>query len=170
LWTATCPISGSTYHLLTVCTSAFPVTCLLKFSQRSGPCSSTLLRCIFSIPPPLLCACFQFVVYSGLFWGGSVCPVGYAGLSQGWLGQYHIMLGAHLFGLPNVSQAGLKLASGGGRCPPVFSVNVLWRIFLWARGSGCQSFDSLCCFISTKCDSSISARFLIHGAHPASAP
>jgi hypothetical protein len=39
-----------------------------------------------------------------------------------------------------------------------------WGNFLWARGSGCQSFDSPWCFISTKCGSSISARFLIHGA------
>jgi hypothetical protein len=31
-----------------------------------------------------------------------------------------MMLGAYLFGLPNVSQAGLKLATGGGSSPPVF--------------------------------------------------
>jgi hypothetical protein len=42
--------------------------------------------------------------------------------------------------------------------------NVAWRNFLWARGSGCQSFDSPWCFISAKCGSSISARFLIHRA------
>jgi hypothetical protein len=29
---------------------------------------------------------------------------------------------AHLFGMPNVSQAGLELVSGGGGNPPVFSV------------------------------------------------
>jgi hypothetical protein len=43
--------------------------------------------------------------------------------------------------------------------------NVVWRSFLWVRSSGCQSFDSPWCFISTKCGSSVSARFLIHGAH-----
>jgi hypothetical protein len=35
------------------------------------------------------------------------------------------MLGTHLFGLfglLSVSEAGLELASGGGRSPPVFSV------------------------------------------------
>jgi hypothetical protein len=44
-----------------------------------------------------------------VFFGGgmSVCPGGYAGLSQGWLGEYHVTLHAHLFGLPNISQAGL---------------------------------------------------------------
>jgi hypothetical protein len=43
--------------------------------------------------------------------------------------------------------------------------NVVWRSFLQARGTGCQSFYSPWCFISIKCGSSISARFLIHGAH-----
>jgi hypothetical protein len=43
--------------------------------------------------------------------------------------------------------------------------NVAWRSFLWARGSGRGSFDSSCCLISAKCGSSISARFLVHGAH-----
>jgi hypothetical protein len=40
----------------------------------------------------------------------------------GWLGEYHVTLGAYLFGLPNVSQAGLELVSGGGSSPPIFSV------------------------------------------------
>jgi hypothetical protein len=42
---------------------------------------------------------------------------------------------------------------------------VAWRSFLWAMGSGCGSFDCPLCFIYAKCKSSISARFLIHGAH-----
>jgi hypothetical protein len=33
-----------------------------------------------------------------------------------------MMLGAHLFGLLNVSQAGLELVFGDGINPPVFSV------------------------------------------------
>jgi hypothetical protein len=37
-------------------------------------------------------------------------------------GEYLMMLGAHLFGLPNVSQAGLELVFGSGGSPPVFSV------------------------------------------------
>jgi hypothetical protein len=44
------------------------------------------------------------------FAGWSACPVGYADLSEGWLGKYHVMFGAHLFGLLNVSWAGLELA------------------------------------------------------------
>jgi hypothetical protein len=83
-----------------------------------------LLRCASSFPPTLLCASFHFVIYAGVFLqvGVSVCPGDDTGLSQGWLGEYHVMLGAHLFGLPNVSQAGLKLASGSVGSPPVFSV------------------------------------------------
>jgi hypothetical protein len=42
---------------------------------------------------------------------------------------------------------------------------VVCRSFLWVRDSGCRSFDSPWCFISAKSASSISARFLIHGAH-----
>jgi hypothetical protein len=74
------------------------------------------------------------------------------------------MLGAHLFGLLSVSMqvwswhlvAAALLVS---QC------NMMWRLFLWARDTGCQSFDSPWCFITAKCGSSISARFLSHGAH-----
>jgi hypothetical protein len=73
--------------------------------------------------PPLLCASFQFIIYSVFlfFAGGSVCAGDYAGLSWRWLGEYHMMLGAHLFGMPNVSQAGLEPVSGVSGSPPVFS-------------------------------------------------
>jgi hypothetical protein len=43
--------------------------------------------------------------------------------------------------------------------------NMVWRSFVQAEGSGCQSFDSFWCFFSAKCGSSISAKFLISGAH-----
>jgi hypothetical protein len=73
---------------------------------------------------PLLCASFQFVVYFRFFWwiGDQPAQGGYAGLSQGWLREYHVTLGSHLFGLLNVSQAGLELVSGGSSSPPVFSM------------------------------------------------
>jgi hypothetical protein len=51
------------------------------------------------------------------------------------------------------------------RSPPVSQCNMARRSFVWARGSGCPSFDSSWYFISTKCGSSLSARFLIYGAH-----
>jgi hypothetical protein len=85
-----------------------------------------------------------YLLFNFFLWGVSL-PRGYAGLSQGWLGEYHVMLGAHLFGLPNVSQAGLELTVAAAH---LFSqCNVVWRSFVWARGSGCKSFDSPWCFI-----------------------
>jgi hypothetical protein len=44
-------------------------------------------------------------------------------------------------GLPNVSRAGLELASGGMGALLFSQCNVVWRSFPWARGSQCQSFD-----------------------------
>jgi hypothetical protein len=41
----------------------------------------------------------------------------------------------------------------------------VWRSFVRAGGSWCQSFDSSWWFFSAKCSSSISAKFLIYGAH-----
>jgi hypothetical protein len=47
--------------------------------------------------------------------------------------------GAHLFGLPNVSQAGLEVVVAAVVVTAyLFSqCNVAWRSFLWAKGSGC---------------------------------
>jgi hypothetical protein len=75
--------------------------------------------------------------------------------------------GTHVFGLLNVLQAGLEPAAVVvAVAAHLFSqCNVALRNFHWARGSGCQSFDSPWCFISAKCGSSISAMFWSHGAH-----
>jgi hypothetical protein len=53
----------------------------------------------------------------------------------------------------------LEPASGSTVALLFSQCNVVWRSFPQARGSGCQSFDSPCCFISAKCGSSISERF-----------
>jgi hypothetical protein len=96
-------------------------------------------------------------------WGGLVCLRGYAGLSLGWLGEFHVTHGAHLFGLLNVSQAGFGTVSGRvvvAMAAHNFSLcNVPWKKFPWARSLRCWCFGSCWCFISTKCGSSISARF-----------
>jgi hypothetical protein len=113
-----------------------------------APCPSPLLWCAFSIPPPLLCASFQFTVYCSVFvlfylcqeWGGSVCPGSYAGLSQGWLGEYYVMLGAHLFGMLNVSQAGLELLSDSWEPSCFFSVMWCGEAFC---GLGVQGVEVL---------------------------
>jgi hypothetical protein len=55
---------------------------------------------------------------------------------------------------------------GGTAAFLVSQCNVAWRSFSQARGSGCQSFDFSCSFISAKCGSSISARFWSLRAHP----
>jgi hypothetical protein len=68
-------------------------------------------------------------------------------------------------GLPNVSQAGLELASGDVGALLFSQCSMAWRSFVWAGGSGCQSFDSSWCFFSAKCGSSISAKFLIYRVH-----
>jgi hypothetical protein len=54
---------------------------------------------VLTIPHPLCCVPFQFLVHYSVFFcvgWGSVCPGGYAGLSQGWLWEYHVMFVAHL--------------------------------------------------------------------------
>jgi hypothetical protein len=70
--------------------------------------------------------------------GGVSLYGGYAGLSQGSLGEYHVMLGAHLFGMLDTSQAGLEPVSGGAGGSLLFSrCNVAWRSFVQPGGSGC---------------------------------
>jgi hypothetical protein len=55
-----------------------------------------------------------------------------------------------LIGLLVVCQAGLGPASGGAEALLFSQCNVAWRSFVWAGGSGCQSFDSSGFFFSAK--------------------
>jgi hypothetical protein len=97
LCTPTYPISGSGLSPTYVSPSAFLAFVYWKFAWRSAPWLFSLLQCASSTLPPLLHVPFQFLVYSFLLGGGgSVCPGCYAGLSQGWLWEYHVMLVAHL--------------------------------------------------------------------------
>jgi hypothetical protein len=131
-------------------------------------------------PSPLLCSKFQFhcLLFSVLFcflWGGSVCPGGSCWFIPGVAEGYHVMLGAHLFGLPKVSQACLELvatggdsngSSGMGMVAHLFSQCIVaWRSLPQARSSGYQSFNSPLCFTFAKCGFSVSASSLIYGAH-----
>jgi hypothetical protein len=126
LWTTTCPISGN--GLSPACCWPFCLSSLYwKFMWRSAPCSSPLLWCAFSNSAPLLCVRFQFLVIVHLLsfffvGGGSACPGCYSSLSQGWLREYCVMLGVHLFGLTNIFQASLDLVSVSGASSPFFSV------------------------------------------------
>jgi hypothetical protein len=130
LWTTTFPISGSSFlptHCQPFCLSSLCLQLLalppspVHFQSSCPLCCLLVFSSLFIQGFLCMCVCVR----------GSVCPGDYAGLSQEWLGKYHMMLGAHLFGLPNVSQAGLELASGGSGTLPVFSFcNVVWRSFL----------------------------------------
>jgi hypothetical protein len=55
---------------------------------------------VLSASCPLCCVLVFSSLFIQLFFyflqGGSVCPGGYAGLSQRWLGEYRVMLGAYL--------------------------------------------------------------------------
>jgi hypothetical protein len=55
------------YHQHAIGPSVFPAFVYWKFPWRSAPCSSPLLWCAFSIPPPLLWVSFQFLVYCSVF-------------------------------------------------------------------------------------------------------
>jgi hypothetical protein len=95
---------------------AFPPICsLIVCAEISSLCLPPSL--VYFQHSHLFCSVLVFSLFIAQFWGffvwESVSPGGYAGLSQGWLGEYLMMLGADLFGLPNVSQVG---------SPPVFSV------------------------------------------------
>jgi hypothetical protein len=72
---------------------------LLASSQVCFPHPSPFAVCSFSVP----CLLFRFFLQGG----GLLCPGGYADLSQGWLGEYHVPLICSPVGLLNISQAGL---------------------------------------------------------------
>jgi hypothetical protein len=98
-WRITCPLSAF-----------LPFQCLFIGSlQRLAPCSSPFSGALAVFLSPLVFSLFIVQFFFFLWKGVSVCPEDYAGLSHGWLREYCMMLGAHLFGLLNVSQAGLEL-------------------------------------------------------------
>jgi hypothetical protein len=141
LWTATCPISGnslspaccwpvclSSLCLLEVHTeiSSLPLPPSPVHLQHTAPCGA----CSFSVP----CLLFSYLFVCFLQGGRSVCPGDYAGLSQGWLWEYHMTLSAHLL----VCQISPMPVSGDVRVL-LFLCNMVWRSLIHAGGSGCQS-------------------------------
>jgi hypothetical protein len=140
------------YYPPTVGPSAFLVFVYWKFPWRSALCLppfSGVLRAPPPPPPPrcvfLFSSLFIIHFFCFLFFcraGGSVCPGGYTGFSQGWLWEYHMLLICSLVSLRNISQAGLELVSGGAGALLFSQCNMVWRSFLWTGVLGCQSFDS----------------------------
>jgi hypothetical protein len=112
----------------------------------SGALSVTLPFCCVLVFSNLFIVQFALLCFV-LFCRGVTLPRGLCCLSQEYLGECHVTLGTQLFGLPNVSQAGLEPASGSVAALLFSQCNVAWRTYPWARGSGCQSFDSPCCLI-----------------------
>jgi hypothetical protein len=167
-WTTTCPISGSSLSLAHCWPFCLSILCFLKVHAGIGslPLSPSLEHA-FNVPSPLLCVSFQLLVYCSIFflWGFSL-PMGLCWFIPGVAGgntTWFLVLNC-LVCLKSPQQVwSWHLAAVWAL---LFSqCNVVWRSFLWARGPGCRSFDSPWCFIFSKCVSSISARFLIHGAH-----
>jgi hypothetical protein len=135
-------LQGVAYHLPTVFLSFQHL--FTDILHRDELLASPPFPVQFQRSCPFCCALDYSLLFivQGFFLGGdSVCPGGCAGLSWGWLVEYCVMLGAHLFGLPNVSQARLEPAAAAAAY--LFSqYNIAWRSFPWARDSGCTSFDS----------------------------
>jgi hypothetical protein len=99
-----------------------PVGCLLKVRVESCP---LLFSSMLKAPHPLCCMSFSisslFSFFFFLFEGrGSVCPGGYAGLSQGWLWEYHVPLTLLPVGSCPPSRFGTCGVWRGS--PPVFSM------------------------------------------------
>jgi hypothetical protein len=120
-----------------------------------------------SLPPsPVLCASFQFLVYSVFFVGGGQSTQGtmLAHSRGGWRNTtWHLVLTCLVCLMSPKQVWSWWLVTVGAL---LFSqCNMVWRSFIWARGSGCWSFDSPWCFISAVCGSSISVRFWSHRAH-----
>jgi hypothetical protein len=167
LWTAICPISGSGLsrtHCRPFCLSSL---CLLKDHVEISflPLPPSLVRS--EHPAPSAVCPSQFLVYYSVFsflWDGSQSAQGTMLVyPRSTCGNTTYCLFAHL--LVCVSQAGLEPVSGSAGALLFSQCNVLGRSFVWAGGSGCQSFDSFWWFFSAKCGSSVSAKFLIYGAH-----
>jgi hypothetical protein len=108
-------------QLITCPLSAFLPFQSLFTESSHGTCPSPLLQCAYSTLPPLLhvpCLLFSLVFCRV---GVSFCPGGYAGLSQGWLGNTAWCLWLTCWSaeyLPSRFRGGVWQR----RSPPVFSV------------------------------------------------
>jgi hypothetical protein len=149
LWAAVCPVSGS--GLSPACHQSFCLSslCLLKVHVEisSLPLPSSLV-CLQHPTSSAVCS-FSISCLFNFFWwggGGSFCPGGYAGLSQGWLWEYHMLLICSPVGLLDISQAGLELASGDVGALLFSQCNVARRSFVRTGSSGCRSPESSCAF------------------------
>jgi hypothetical protein len=114
---------AAAFHQPIVSPPAFPAFVYWSLHGDQFLAPSPSLVC-FQQPRPLCCVLVFSSLFIHYFSGGEgvSMPWGLCWFIPGWLGEYNMTLGAHLFGLQNVSQAVLELASGHGKSSPVFSV------------------------------------------------
>jgi hypothetical protein len=102
LWTSTCPISGSSLPPTRCQPFCLSSLCLLKVGVEISSLLFPLLQWTYSTLPLCCVLLFSSLFIQTFFSFVFFCRVGYsllwgyAGLSQGWLGEYHVTLGAHL--------------------------------------------------------------------------
>jgi hypothetical protein len=141
LWSTTCSTSGSGLsptHCQPSCLSSHLFTEVhMEISSLPLPHS---LVCYQQLHP-FACVSFQFVVYCSVLSFFFFCRRGVSlprrlcWFIPGWLGEYYMMLGTHLFGLPNVSQTGLEPVASVALVAAVgvlllSQCNVAWRSLL----------------------------------------
>jgi hypothetical protein len=167
--TGSCP---TPFSVVNTCQPAAPAGSVIwKIMQGATP---PLLSGVLKGPHPLCCVPFLLpcLLFSGLFCfvlflqgGGSVCPGGYAGISQGWLWECCVPLICSPVDLRLPSRFGASIWQH--RSPPVFSMQCgMERLCTgWGFGVSESHLFLVFSFSSAKCGSSFSGQFLIHGAH-----
>jgi hypothetical protein len=103
---------GVAYHLPALGLPAFSVFVFWEITLRLAldppPFSGALSA--LPLPSAVVLDYGSLFCYSGFFGAGSVCPGSLLVYPWDWLGEFCMMHGTHLFGLSNVSQAGLEPA------------------------------------------------------------
>jgi hypothetical protein len=131
-WLITCPLLAF-----------LPFLCLFTVNLvlRPAPCSSPFLWCTFRVPAPFAIVLDYSLLFVIQFVGMISLPRGCAALSQGWMGEFHMVHSAHLFVLSNYMQAGLEpvvvevaAVRNGSK---FFQYNMARGRFPLGRGSGC---------------------------------
>jgi hypothetical protein len=153
-----------------------PLSSVLPFQPlfTESSCRDQLLALSLSFgaliaPHPLYCMFVfnsLFIVQLVFFVGWvSVCPGSYAGLSQGWLWEYHMTLGAHLLvcWMSPKQVWSLRLAVQEPSC----FLSVMWHgeALYGLEVQGVEVLILLGASFLPSVAPSVSARFLIYGAH-----
>jgi hypothetical protein len=175
LWTTICPISGSGSSAATVSHLLLQALFTESLHGKQPLAPPPLLWYTQSTLPSLLSVLFSslfiiqvfFVVLFCVFvfagWG-SVCPGDYAGLSQGWLWEYWMLLICSPVGLDLPNQVWSQHLAVW---EPSWFLSVRWYTEAFCR-LGVQVVRVLLIlgvFFPSKCGSSVSARFLIYRSH-----